>query len=118
MIGDILKRAGLIEPIRRQRRPLDPPRLASAAEAANEEWAADFKGWFRTWDQRRIDPLTITDSHIRFLIETRITTPTVEGAQAVFTRAFQAYGLPGAIRCDNGVPFGSKGAGGLTRLSA
>ena len=117
-IGDILKRAGLIEPIRRRRRPLDPPRRAGGAEAANEEWAADFKGWFRTRDQRRIDPLTITDSHTRFLIATRITTPTVEGAQAVFTRAFQAYGLPGAIRCDNGAPFGSQGAGGLTRLSA
>lgn len=117
-IGDILKRAGLVEPARRRRRPLDPPRRVIAAQAANEEWAADFKGWFRTQDHRRIDPLTITDSHTRFLIETRITTPTVEGARAVFTCAFSAYGLPQAIRCDNGAPFGSQGAGGLTRLSA
>lgn len=117
-IGDILKRAGLIEPARRRRRPLDAPRRARAAEAANEEWAADFKGWFRTRDQQRIDPLTITDSHTRFLVETRITDPTIEGARAVFTRAFKAYGLPGAIRCDNGAPFGSQAAGGLTRLSA
>jgi transposase InsO family protein len=117
-IGDILKRAGLIEPVRRRRRPLDAPRSAIAAEAANEEWAADFKGWFRTKDQRRVDPLTISDSHTRFLIEARITTPTVEGSQAVFARAFTAYGLPRAIRCDNGSPFGSRGAGGLTRLSA
>jgi len=35
----------------------------------------------------------------------------------VFVRAFEAYGLPEAIRCDNGSPFGSRGAGGLTRLS-
>jgi transposase InsO family protein len=117
-IGDILKRAGLIEPVRRRRRPLDAPRSAIAAEAANEEWAADFKGWFRTKDQRRVDPLTISDSHTRFLIEARITAPTVEGSQAVFARAFTAYGLPRAIRCDNGSPFGSCGAGGLTRLSA
>jgi len=89
-----------------------------AAEAPNDEWAADFKGWFRTQDQRRVDPLTITDSHSRFLIETRIAAPTVEGSQAVFTRAFAAYGLPLSIRCDNGAPFGSPGAGGLTRLSA
>ncbi len=98
-------------------RSIQPPRTI-AAEAANEEWAADFKGWFRTQDQRRIDPLTMTDSHTRFLIETRITEPTVEGARAVFTRAFQTYGLPRSIRCDNGAPFGSQGAGGLTRLSA
>ena len=62
-------------------------------------------------------PLTITDGHTRFLIETRITEPTVEGARAVFTRAFRTYGLPLSIRRDNGAPFGSQGAGGLTRLS-
>ena len=116
--GDILKRAGLVEPARRRRRPIDAPRRTIAVDAPNEEWAADFKGWFRTQDQRRIDPLTITDSHSRFLIATRITEPTVEGSQAAFTHAFEAYGLPRAIRCDNGAPFGSQGAGGLTRLSA
>jgi transposase InsO family protein len=116
-IGDILKRTGLVTAPRRRRRPLDPPRRVIAAQAANEEWAADFKGWFRTRDQRRIDPLTITDSHTRFLIETRIVAPTVEGAQEGFRRAFANYGLPQAIRCDNGSPFGSNGAGGLTRLS-
>jgi len=106
-----------VEPARRRRRPLDPPRRVIAAEAANDEWAADFKGWFRTKDQQRIDPLTITDSHTRFLIETHITAQTVEGAREVFTRVFATYGLPQAIRCDNGAPFGSQGAGGLTRLS-
>jgi transposase InsO family protein len=49
-IGDILKRGGLVEPARRRRRPLDPPRRVIAAEAANDEWAADFKGWFRAKD--------------------------------------------------------------------
>ena len=99
-MGDILKRAGLIEPARRRRRPLDAPRRTIAAEAANDEWAAEFKGWFRTRDQRRVDPLTITDSHTRFLIEARIAEPTIEGSRAVFARAFAAYGLPQAIRCD------------------
>ena len=117
-IGDILARQGLVEKKRRQRRALDGPRREIAARAANEEWAADYKGWFRTRDQRRIDPLTITDSHTRFLIATRIAPQTVEGAKAVFAQAFEAYGLPQAIRSDNGSPFGSRGAGGLTRLSA
>lgn len=116
-IGDILKREGLIEQRRSRRRPLDPPRQYVEAAAANDEWAADFKGWFRTRDQQRIDPLTISDSHTRFLIETRIAEPTVEGTKVVFTRAFCAYGLPRGMRCDNGSPFGSHGAGGLTRLS-
>lgn len=116
-IGDILKRAGLVEKQRRQRRPLDQPRQYVAAAAANEEWAADYKGWFRTRDQQRIDPLTISDSHTRYLIETRISEIGIEAAKPVFARAFATYGLPLAIRCDNGAPFGSRGAGGLTRLS-
>ena len=74
-IGDILKRAGLVASSRRRRRPLDPPRRVIAAEAANEEWAADFKGWFRTRDQRRIDPLTISDSHTP-VSYTHLTLPT------------------------------------------
>src|ERR1700676_3211705 len=47
-IGDILKRAGLIAPVRRRRPPLDQARAMMAVVAANDEWAADFKGWFRT----------------------------------------------------------------------
>jgi hypothetical protein len=78
----------------------------------------DFKGWFRTRDQRRIDPLTVADSHSRFLIELKIVAPTTEGVRPCFERAFREHGLPLAIRCDNGSPFGSRGAGGLTRLSA
>jgi transposase InsO family protein len=117
-IGEILKQAGLIEPKKRRRRRIDQQRSFVAATAANEEWSADFKGWFRTRDQQRVDPLTITDGHSRFLIDVRITAPTIEGAMPVFTEAFQTYGLPLSIRCDNGSPFGSTGAGGLTRLSA
>jgi len=117
-IGDILKQARLIEPVKRRRRPIDQQRPFAAVTAANDEWSTDFKGWFRTADHRRIDPLTITDGHSRFLIDVRIVPPTVAGAVPVFAEVFRAYGLPLAIRCDNGAPFGSRGAGGLTRLSA
>jgi transposase InsO family protein len=118
-IGDILKQAGLIKPVKRRRRALDQRRLPFAAvEAANDEWSTDFKGWFRTGDQERVDPLTMTDSHSRFLIEVEIVPATIEGARPVFERAFRAHGLPLSMRCDNGPPFGSSGAGGLTRLSA
>lgn len=117
-IGDILKQAGLITAAKRRRRPLDQPQRPFAAlAAANDEWAVDFKGWFRTADQQRIDPLTITDGDSRFLIDVRIVAPTIEGVLPVFTAAFRRYGLPRAIRSDNGAPFGSRGAGGLTRLS-
>ena len=116
-IGDILKRAGLVAPVKRRRRPLDQWRPCTPVTGANDEWSVDFKGWFRTCDHRRIDPLTVADSHSRFLIELRIVDPTIEGVRPCFERAFREYGLPAAIRCDNGSPFGSRGAGGLTKLS-
>ncbi len=112
-IGDILKRASLIAPTKRRRRPLDQPRAVTAATAANDEWAVDIKGWFRTGDNCRIDPLTLTDGHSRFLLEVRIVPQTIEGSQPVFAAAFRRYGLQDAIRCDNGSPFGSTGAGCL-----
>ncbi len=117
-IGDILKQAGLIAPVKRRRPAINQTRPFTAVVAANDEWSADFKGWFRTADRSRIDPLTITDGHSRFLIEVRIVPPTIEGSQPVFAAAFREHGLPLSIRCDNGAPFGSRGAGGLTRLSA
>lgn len=117
-IGVILKRAGLVLPVKRRRRPLDQRRPCTPVTEPNDEWSVDFKGWFRTRDQRRIDPLTVADSHSRFLIEIKIVAPTTEGVRPCFERAFHELGLPLAIRCDNGPPFGSRGAAGLTKLSA
>jgi transposase InsO family protein len=116
-IGSILKSAGLVSPVKRRRRPLDQRRPCTPVKGPNDEWSTDFKGWFRTRDQQRVDPLTVADSHSRFLIEVRITAPTIEGVRPCFERAFREYGLPAAIRCDNGSPFGSRGPGGLTKLS-
>jgi len=116
-MGDILKREGLIAPTRRRRRPIERGVRVTPASASNDEWCADFKGWFRIADGTRIDPLTITDAHSRYLIETRIAPQTAVGVKPVFQAAFRAYGLPLAIRSDNGSPFGSSGAGGLTQLS-
>lgn len=117
-IGDILKQAGLIASVKRRRRPIGRQRPFATVEAANDEWGVDFKGWFRTRSGVRIDPLTASDSYSRFLIGVDIVPPTIEGTGPAFTVAFRTYGLPRSIRCDNGTPFGSRGAGGLTRLSA
>jgi transposase InsO family protein len=116
-IGDILKREGLVEARRRRRRPIAQGEIVSPASAPNEEWAIDFKGWFRTRDGTRCDPLTITDAASRYLIEVRIVDPTWAGVRAAMERVFADIGLPDAIRSDNGTPFGSTGAGGLSALS-
>ena len=91
--------------------------LVAAASKPNEEWAIDFKGWFRTYDRTRCDPLTISDSASRFLVEVRIVDPTGAGVRSAMERVFKDIGLPDAIRSDNGTPFGSTGAGGLSTLS-
>ena len=116
-IGDILKRAGLVEVRRRRRRAIAQGAVAVPATAANAEWGIDFKGWFRTADGARCDPLTISDAASRYLIEVRIVEPTWAGVRGALERIFADIGLPEAIRSDNGSPFGSPGAGGLSALS-
>ena len=116
-IGDILARAGLVEKVRRQRRPIAQGAPAASVLSVNSEWCVDFKGWFRTRDGRRIDPLTVTDNASRYLLEILILRPNHEEVRPVFERLFRDFGLPDAVRSDNGPPFGSSGAGGLSRLS-
>ncbi len=117
-VGEILKRYGLTVPRRRKRRT--PPYAQPFREGLqpNDVWCADFKGWFRTQSGTRIDPLTISDAVSRYLLRCQaLMRPTSTTAQAVFTAAFQEFGLPAAIRTDNGAPFASTGLGGLSRLS-
>ena len=81
-------------------------------------WCADFKGWFQTGDRQRCDPLTISDAISRYLLRCQAVARTDgEHVRPVFEAAFSEFGLPFAIRSDNGPPFASTGVGGLSRLS-
>jgi hypothetical protein len=81
-------------------------------------WCADFKGWFRTGDGRRIDPLTISDAHSRYLLRCQAVEKTdTARVQAIFEACFREYGMPEAIRTDNGAPFASTAIAGLSRLA-
>lgn len=91
----------------------------TVATRPNDVWSVDFKGWFRTADGTRVDPLTVRDMASRYVLATTLLTgQSVVLCRAAFTRIFRTYGLPRAIRVDNGSPFGAAGALGLTRLSA
>lgn len=121
-IGRWLRSWGL--PRRNQRRGLrrgplvERPHL-TVAKRPNAVWSVDFKGWFRTGDGSRMDPLTVRDMATCFIIAFEfIPSQSVEHTRAAFVRIFREYGLPEAIRVDNGCPFGADGALGLTRLSA
>ena len=117
----MLERAGLTQKQRRRRRSTESGRLSNGRRAAgpNEVWTADFKGWWRSGG-KRCEPLTVRDEHSRYLLEVRA----LEDARSKtvwksFERLFERYGLPQAIRSDNGSPFASINALlGLSRLSA
>jgi transposase InsO family protein len=115
-IGDLLRRKGLCR-VRRRRLRAQPGQPFALVSGPNDLWCADFKGWFRTADGKRCDPLTITDAYSRFLLECRIVAPSYAQVKSLFERAFRRYGYPRTIRTDNGEPFASAGTAGLSRLS-
>ena len=116
--GEILKRHGLITPRKKRRRTPPQTEPFIAVKRPNDVWCADFKGWFRTGDGSRCEPLTITDACSRYvLVCTRVPTTRQVHVRPHFERAFRKYGMPSAIRTDNGPPFASRAVGGLTRLS-
>ncbi len=117
-IGEILNREGLTNH-RRKRRKVDPyQRPFESVMEPNDEWAGDFKGWIRSQDGERIDPLTITDSCSRYLLRCQAVRKTeMEQVKAIFEAAFRERGMPLAIRTDNGPPFASCAIAGLSRLS-
>jgi putative transposase len=116
-MGDLIKREGLVRPRRRRGQAMAQARPFGQVRGANDLWCADFKGWFRTGDGARCDTLTVTDAYSRYLLDCRIVPPTHAGVEPVVERLMREHGLPRAIRSDNGPPFASTGAGGLTRLA-
>ena len=117
-VCDILKRHGLVPPIRKRRRLDHPGRPMTPMIAPNEIWTANYKGHFKTVDGLYCYPLTVADGFSRYLFDVRaFLSPAHEFTQPVFERLFQEYGLPKMIRTDNGAPFATTAIGRLSRLS-
>jgi transposase InsO family protein len=117
-IGAILQRGGLTVARTRRRQSRQPNEPLAHAGKPNDVWCADYKGWFRTGDGTRIDPLTITDACSRYLFRCQsLAVADYAHSKPVLEAAFREYGLPERMRTDNGAPFGSNGESGLTALS-
>jgi putative transposase len=115
----VLDRHGLVKRRRRRTRTRRTGTALSQPTAANALWCADYKGEFLLGNHRYCYPLTITDFASRYLLACEALSTTQERyAFGVFERAFQDFGLPQAIRTDNGVPFASAHAlYGLSKLA-
>jgi len=113
-----LKKHGLVKARRLRKRtpPYSEPFLA--CDAPNKVWSADYKGQFKTGDGRWCYPLTITDNMSRYLITCKgLYSPCYADTRPWFEWAFREFGLPEAMRTDNGTPFAGHGVTGLSRLS-
>jgi transposase InsO family protein len=116
-IAAILKRNGLVQGRRRRKREGHPGPPEGEPEKANEVWGMDFKGQFRTRNGVYCYPFTVTDLMSRYLLccDGYLSTEG-DGPRKSLEKIFREYGLPEAIRSDNGAPFASTGIGRLTRL--
>jgi transposase InsO family protein len=116
--GDLLARRGLVKKRRRRRVYTHPGVVAPTTAAPNDLWTADFKGHFRTRDGVYCYPLTVADQHSRYLLGCQgLLSTRGAGVRPIFERLFREYGLPRAIRTDNGVPFATTGLHGLSQLN-
>lgn len=118
-IGEILKRHGLtVNRKRRTARGIDPSRNSIQASDADATWCADFKGQFMLGNGQLCYPITITDACTRMLLRTQgLRRMNTDAVKPIFIAAFTEFGLPLAIRTDNGPPFASCGLGGLSHLA-
>jgi putative transposase len=114
----VLDRHGLVHRRRRRRHKATGTELSRPTDP-NALWCADYKGEFMLGNRQYCYPLTITDFASRYLLTCEALSTTQEKfAFSVFERTFKEFGLPGAIRTDNGVPFSSAHAlYGLSKLS-
>ena len=114
----VLERNGLVKPRKTRRYRAEGTELAEA-RSPNALWCADYKGEFLLGNHQYCYPLTITDYHSRYLLACEGLESTKEiFAFTIFERVFKEFGLPAAIRTDNGQPFSSPNAlFGLSHLS-
>jgi putative transposase len=114
----VLDRHGLVSRGRKRRYRAQGTTLSKPL-LPNDLWCADYKGEFMLADRRYCYPLTISDFASRYLLSCEALSTTKETyAFTVFERVFKDFGLPKAIRTDNGVPFASPHAlFGLSKLA-
>jgi putative transposase len=117
-IGVLLEDAGMTKKRRRRRRATPSRTPLRNSQAPNEVWCIDFKGEFRMGNRSYCYPLTVSDHHSRYLLGCEALEGTrTQETELALQSVFSEYGLPDAMRSDNGTPFASTGRLGLSKLS-
>lgn len=117
-IGELFERHGLVKPRSKRRRSPPYTQPFMTCVEPNDVWSADFKGQFKMGNGRWCYPFTLTDNCSRYLLACQGGYDTsLQGVRRSLDHAFREFGLPLAIRTDNGTPFASNGLAGLSQLS-
>ena len=117
-IAEIIERHGLVRRRKLLRRGAAHLSPLATADVANRVWAMDFKGWFRTGDGERCDPFSLSDLASRYVLRLQaVAKPDGQHVWPILDAAFREFGLPEVIRSDNGPPFASLAAGGLSWMA-
>ena len=116
--GEILKKAGLVKKRKKRHQVSADEQAFDSCQQNNQTWGVDYKEQFKLGDGQWCYPLTISDIHSRYLLQCKALESTVyTDAKAWMEYTFREYGLPENIRSDNGPPFSSMAAGGISQLS-
>lgn len=117
-IDELLKRHKLVIPRKRKKQVAPYTEPFALCNKPNDIWSIDYKGHFRLGNREYCYPLTITDNYSRYILAIE-SSRRISGdvTKRTLDYLFSEFGLPFAIRSDNGVPFAGTGLGGLSRLS-
>ena len=112
-----LKKEGLVQERKKRRHVPAYSQPFCECQAPNDVWSLDYKGQFYMKNGRVCYPLTVSDNFSRFILGCdALSGPRYKPTRICLERIFREYGLPYAIRFDNGTPFASRCIGGLSRL--
>ena len=113
-INAVLKRNGMIS---REASLAATPYKRFEKDEPNQMWQADFKGNFTMQNGQQCHPLSILDDHSRMcLCADAKANQQRFGVQESFQKAFETYGLPKILLCDNGHPWGASQSTSITKF--
>lgn len=112
-----LKKEGLVKERKKRRHVPAYSEPFCECRAPNDVWSMDYKGQFYMNNGHVCYPLTVSDNFSRFILGCEaLKGPRYKPTRRCLEKIFREYGLPLAIRFDNGTPFAGRCIGGLSRL--